>query len=63
MSALRLKTGKSGVVFFSREVTPLLLRRIKNLGDDDRVFSSGTLDSKIAGRSYHDMLVRCLEKC
>jgi len=58
-----VKTRRSRVTFFSREVTPLLSRITRNLGEDDRVFSSGTLDVKSTGANYQDTLVRCLERC
>ncbi len=56
------KTKKSRVTFFSKEVQRILIPRLKNLNDDDKVFSYSNIKLRNIGDSYQQAIVRYLKK-
>ena len=51
------KTKKSRVTFFSKEVQRILIPRLKNLNDDDKVFSYSNIKLRNIGDSYQQAIV------
>ena len=56
------KTKKSRVTFFSIEVKRILIPRLKNLNDDDKVFSYSNIKLRNIGDSYQQAVIRYLKK-
>ena len=56
------KTKKSRVTFFSIEVKRILIPRLKNLNDDDKVFSYSNIKLRNIGDSYQQAIIRYLKK-
>ena len=56
------KTKKSRVTFFSIEVQRILIPRLKNLNDDDKIFSYSNIKLRNIGDSYQQAIIRYLKK-